>query len=163
MANTYTLINSTTVGSGGAANITFSSIPATYTDLKLVFSLRSDTTGVTEFEVELNSTNPTEKELRGNGISASSNTNAFILANASTTTASTFSNGEVYVSNYAGSNAKTTSIDNVTENNATAAYAETAAGYYSSVTGAVTSIRLADNYGSWVQYSTAYLYGIKNS
>jgi hypothetical protein len=34
MANTYTLIaSSVTVGSGGAANIEFTSIPATYTDL----------------------------------------------------------------------------------------------------------------------------------
>ena len=33
MANTYTLIASLTVGSGGAANIEFTSIPATYTDL----------------------------------------------------------------------------------------------------------------------------------
>jgi hypothetical protein len=33
MANTYTLISSVTVGSGGAANIEFTSIPQTYTDL----------------------------------------------------------------------------------------------------------------------------------
>jgi hypothetical protein len=33
---TYTLINSVTVGSGGAANIEFTSIPATYTDLNLL-------------------------------------------------------------------------------------------------------------------------------
>ena len=35
MANTYVLISSSTVGSGGAASIDFSSIPATYTDLVL--------------------------------------------------------------------------------------------------------------------------------
>ena len=34
MANpTYVLIASNTVGSGGASSVTFSSIPATYTDL----------------------------------------------------------------------------------------------------------------------------------
>jgi hypothetical protein len=33
MATTYEIIASVTVGSGGAANIEFTSIPATYTDL----------------------------------------------------------------------------------------------------------------------------------
>jgi hypothetical protein len=37
MANTFELIASSTVGSGGAANIDFTSIPATYTDLCLKF------------------------------------------------------------------------------------------------------------------------------
>jgi hypothetical protein len=163
MANTYQLIEAITVGSGGAANITFSSIPGTYTDLKLVFSLRSDTGGVTEFDVELNNTNPTQKVLKGNGASASSNTQIFVTATASGATSNTFANGEVYIPNYTSTNAKSVSIDNVTENNGTTAYAELVAGLYSTVTSAVTSIRLADNYGSWIQYSTAYLYGIKNS
>ena len=44
---TYIQIGSTvTVGAGGAANITFSSIPSTYTDLKLVWSARSARTAV---------------------------------------------------------------------------------------------------------------------
>ena len=33
MANTYKLIASNTVGSGGSSGIDFTSIPATYTDL----------------------------------------------------------------------------------------------------------------------------------
>jgi hypothetical protein len=37
MATTYEIIASVTVGSGGAANIEFTSIPATYTDLVLKF------------------------------------------------------------------------------------------------------------------------------
>ena len=40
MATTYTLISSVTVGSGGAANIEFTSIPSTYTDLLLKYYLR---------------------------------------------------------------------------------------------------------------------------
>ena len=43
MANTYTLISSVTVGSGGASSIEFTSIPSTYTDLLLNFSGRSNT------------------------------------------------------------------------------------------------------------------------
>jgi hypothetical protein len=162
MANTYTLIQAQALTSS-AASITFSSIPSTYTDLKLVFSLRSDTGGVTEFEVELNNTNPTQRALVGNGAAASSTTNIYLQATAAGVTSSVFSNGEVYIPNYTSTVAKSASIDNVTENNGTTAYAQIVAGLYSTVTTAVTSIRLADNYGSWVQYSTAYLYGIKNS
>jgi hypothetical protein len=39
MANTFELIASSTVGSGGAANIDFTSIPATFTDLCLSIHL----------------------------------------------------------------------------------------------------------------------------
>jgi hypothetical protein len=42
MAATYKLIETVTVGSGGAANIEFTSIPQTYTDLKLVISGKND-------------------------------------------------------------------------------------------------------------------------
>jgi hypothetical protein len=42
---TYTLINSVTVGSGGAASMEFTSIPSTYTDLVVKISGRSDNTG----------------------------------------------------------------------------------------------------------------------
>jgi hypothetical protein len=163
MATTYTLINSTTVGSGGAASITFSSIPSTYTDLLVKLSVRSDTTGYTNYYLKLNSTNPTQMALVGTGSSASSNTTNYQYANAGGTTANTFTNTEFYIPNYTSSNAKSVSTDETVENNATAARDELYAGLYSSVTSAVTSITITDIYGSWVQYSTAYLYGISNS
>ena len=39
--NTLTKIQTVTVGSGGASSITFSSIPSTYTDLCLKYSIRT--------------------------------------------------------------------------------------------------------------------------
>jgi len=39
------LISSVTVGAGGASSIDFTSIPSTYTDLRLVVSLRSGSSG----------------------------------------------------------------------------------------------------------------------
>jgi hypothetical protein len=39
MATTYEIIASVTVGSGGAADIEFTSIPATYTDLVVNYAL----------------------------------------------------------------------------------------------------------------------------
>jgi hypothetical protein len=80
-------------------------------------------------------------------------------------TASTFGNGEMYISNYTSSNAKCVSIDGVTENNSTGSFATLTVGRWNPVTqAAITSIRLEiDGGGNFVQYSTAYLYGIKNS
>ena len=42
VTNSYESIATVTVGSGGAADVTFSSIPATYTDLLLKLSSRAD-------------------------------------------------------------------------------------------------------------------------
>jgi hypothetical protein len=41
MAITYTLISSVTVGAGGAASMSFTSIPSTYTDLVVFCSGRA--------------------------------------------------------------------------------------------------------------------------
>ena len=43
MATTYTLISSVTVGATAVASVEFTSIPATYTDLVVFLSSRSDT------------------------------------------------------------------------------------------------------------------------
>ena len=167
MANTYTLIASSTVGSGGAANIEFTSIPATYTDLCIITSLRTNRSAVvddTTFSFNSSSANFTAKYLVGDGTSASSGSNSYyLLTNGNTATSSTFSNHSIYIPNYAGSNNKSFSVDSVSENNATAAYALLTAGLWSQ-TAAITSIKMAPLYGTlFLQYSTAYLYGISNS
>jgi hypothetical protein len=164
MANTYTLISSVTVGSGGAANIEFTSIPATYTDLLLKISLRGSFAGVAD-NITLtinNSAIGTPKSLFGNGASAISNADPFVYT-ASTATASTFGNGEFYIPNYTSSNNKSISADTVSENNATTAYTFLTAALWSN-SAAITSIKLAPaGGGTWSQHSTAYLYGISNS
>ena len=78
-----------------------------------------------------------------------------------TYTANTFGNGDIYITNYASSNTKTVSIDGVTENNATGSFAILSTGSWT--TTAITSIKLESDGGTIAQYSTAYLYGIKNS
>lgn len=166
MANTFVLLSSVTVGAGGASSIDFTSIPATYTDLCVVLSGRSTTT-VDYCEVRFNgaSTNLSGRYLYGNGTSAASSTyQPFIYMNSSGNTASTFSNSMVYVPNYAGSNNKSVSIDSVYENNATLAYTEFQAGLWSN-TSAINQVTLVCTGASqnFAQYSTAYLYGIKNS
>ena len=57
MADTYVLINSVTVGAGGASTIEFTSIPSTYTDLLLYCSVRDSatSTGVQNLYITYNS------------------------------------------------------------------------------------------------------------
>jgi hypothetical protein len=159
---TFTLIAAVTA-SGSSDIISFSTIPATYTDLLLKYSLRSDTGGNTEAVIKLNSTSPTQRNVQGSGAAASSNTNAFMIVNASGSTASTYTNGEIYIPNYLSAVTKSASNDVVEENNATSARAQLQAYLYSSVTSAVTSVSITDLYGNWTNLSTAYLYGVSNA
>jgi hypothetical protein len=82
--------------------------------------------------------------------------------NASTSTASTFSNSSFYIPNYADSNNKTVSIDSVTENNGTIAFLGLSAFLWSN-TAAITTVQLRLGYGNFVQHTTATLYGIKKA
>ena len=166
MANTYTLIASSTVGSGGAANIDFTSIPATYTDLVLKLSIRTDKATLGDvwlLKLNTSSANFTARWIEGNGASASSGSSILYGALVgSSATANTFNNTEIYFPNYAGNTNKSFSVDSVTENNATTAYQDLAAGLWSQ-TAAITGINISITSNNLVQYSTAYLYGIKNS
>jgi hypothetical protein len=171
MANTYELIQAQTLGSS-AASVTFSSIPGTYTDLKVVLSARTDTDDGSSGQwgyVNFNgaSTNNSTCILFGTGSGAgsfagSSPTPYGAYVEPSNFTASTFSNSEVYIPNYTSSNNKSYSIDSVTENNATGAYSNLTAGLWSSIA-AITSVVFTPAGGNFVANSTFYLYGIKNS
>jgi hypothetical protein len=168
MANTYTLIQSVTVGSGGAASIAFGSIPQTYTDLLIKLSLRS-TTAVTNRTFYLNpngsSANGTSRILIGNGASASSQTDTRITGRdipGTSATSSVFGNAEFYIPNYRSSVAKSISVDAVMENNATTAVSGITANLWN-VTDAITTLTFVPELGDFAQYSSASLYGIKNS
>jgi hypothetical protein len=166
MANTYTLIQTVTVGSGGAASIDFSLIPQTYTDLVLVTSARSTSTGL-GLIVKFNgsSTNYTGRYIEGNGASASIGTLSINQAGNSVSsayTANVFANNSLYIPNYTGSTFKSSSSDAATENNATTSYLDFYANLWSD-TPAITSIALTASVGNFAEYSSASLYGIKNS
>ena len=169
MANTFELISSYTA-TGSVANISFTSIPATFTDLVLKMSLRSSVTDSSDpydLIFTLNATSTiASKVLRGNGSVVSSNsiTTSILRAGAvpSNWTANTFSNGEIYIPNYTGSQNKSWSSDAVTENNATSADMSIVAGL-TSIAAAITSITIAGAAGNLVEHSTAYLYGVSNA
>ena len=169
MPNTYTKIASSTIGSGGAASIDFSSIPATYTDLKLVASLRSNRTGNVKDTIDLKINNVTttlsQRYLQGNGSAVTTNSlsNYWGETDAATATASVFGSWEAYFPNYAGANFKPFSVESTMEDNATLGILVLAAGLWSTAT-AINQLTLLPVTGTlWVQYSSASLYGIKSS
>jgi hypothetical protein len=167
MPNTFTLIASSTVGSGGAASIDFTSIPSTYTDLLIKISVRSDyaaRSNTVQLNINGSAISFTSKDLYGSGSAAASfsGTVGIGAVSAAASTSNTFANSEVYIPNYAGSNNKSYSVDSVQEDNQTEAYADLVAGLLSN-TAAITSLSIKSNVGSFVQYSTAYLYGIVKS
>ena len=171
MATTYTLISSVTVGSGGAANMDFTSIPQTYTDLKIVISARNTAASGVESQILLtvngNGSNGSWKLLYGNGSAAVSGAGSGYLqpahAPSATTTANTFGNAEIYFPNYTSTTTyKSFSSDFVTENNATSSLLGIYANLWSS-NSAITQLTLTSNVSNFVQYSTAYLYGISNA
>ena len=167
---TYRLIETVTVGSGGASSIDFTSIPQTFTDLLVVTSIKGVRSGSTNSLIIVrfngSTTSFTNRNLFGNGSGLDSLTDTAtfdFLGNGSTATASVFGSASIYIPNYTSSNYKSSSVDAVTENNATNAYQLFNAGLWSD-TAAITSIEIAvaGDTTSIVEYSSASLYGIKN-
>jgi hypothetical protein len=173
MATTYQLISSNVLSSS-AASVTFSAIPATYTDLVLRWSGRSDVAGqaIKNVSLTFNSIGGTDyssTRLQGDGNSAASgrvSSAASITLNfateGATATANTFSNNEIYIPSYAVSQNKPIGIFNAQEDNITNAYLVAQAGLLSN-TAAITSITLSVSSDNFVSGSSFYLYGIKNS
>lgn len=175
MANTYTLIESKILTSN-AASVTFTSIPQTYTDLKLLLSFRNTTGGVnsdTQIQFGYGSTptfdtgsNYPSKVIQGTGSAVNSFTETAIDARptGAGATANTFASAEIYIPNYTSSNYKSISRDLTGEDNATTIYQDLAAILWQN-TNAITAIKIdASVYGNTIlSGSSFYLYGIKNS
>jgi hypothetical protein len=166
MPNNYVLLEKIVVGSAGASSVTFANIPQTgYTDLVVKASARTTDSNNTIYlgtEFNGNSTGYSARDLYGTGSTAASRVPTGTLApvipgNAST--ASVFSNMEIYIPNYTSSNAKSYTVDSVTENNGTTAFQALTALLWSN-TAAITSIKLTPELGSLVANSTFYLYGV---
>ena len=169
MADTFVKIASVTVGSGGASSIDFTSIPNTYTDLNLLLSLRSnDTGGVYEYlKISLNGSTSsfTGKYLMGSGssVSTGSTTDLIGIQNGDLATTSTFGSGSIYITNYATTNYKSISAENIGETNATTIYMMMNAQLWSN-SAAINAISIKPNSTLlWKQFSTATLYGISKS
>lgn len=163
MAFTYSKLAEVTLSST-TSTIDFTNIPQNYNDLIIKLSLRSDTNSVEGLLMSINgsSSNFTSRFVdSGAGTPRTGTAKVDGIVNGTDYTASTFSSNEIYIPNYTSSNFKSYSVDYVTENNASAGYNGFSALLWSNVT-AITSLsfRRASS-GSFVQYSTATLYGVK--
>ena len=173
MATTFTLISSTTVGSGGASSIDFTSIPSTYTDLQILFSGRS-TSAVTGLGLyfQFNGSSSaiyTYNELYaysgGIGPFKQTSITDFFAGYVPGTsgTASTFSSNNIYIPNYASSTNKPVFLSNAWEVNSTTGWQnDLVVGLWAS-TAAINRVYIYPGSGNFAQYTTAYLYGISNA
>ena len=172
MAATFKLIASHTVESGGTPSINFTSIPQTYTDLILKVSVRNNASATirnSNLRVNNNSSSIYSEMIIdgiGTGTPSSSSTSGILLnwgglANDTVSTANTFSNYEIYIPNYTSSANKTISVDAVAENNAT--FGQTRfSSLLASTSAPITSVNIIGEV-DFLQYSTAYLYGVSNA
>lgn len=159
-----------TVGAGGTYVVTFNNIPQTFTDLKLVVSLRENSTGtINQLFVRFNGSsaaNYSRTTVYGynNGVFSDRATNqtemGITFTNPGSSTASTFSNNELTIPNYTSSNFKSIIGDGVSENNGVL-YAAPAlgAGLWAN-TSAITSLTVFYSTVVIQQYTTISLYGI---
>jgi hypothetical protein len=170
MPKQYACLDEVTVGAGGAASINFTSIPSTYTDLAVMISMKSTNSSWQGTTLRFNGTSSgySDRFLNGDGSSATSGSNLnggtaiYIGANPATAETNAFSNTQIYIPNYTSSSNKSVSIDQVSDFNTTLSFAALIAGLWQN-TAAITSIAIAGSAGNLAQYTTATLYGIKNS
>ena len=175
MPSSRMLISSQTLGSA-AASVTFSSIPATYTDLVLKYTARHDNAfAISQVLITFNgdtAANYSETVFYGNSVSGASgrqsamNAIDFNYVNADSSTANIFSSNELYIPNYTVSANKPMSWVGVTENNATTSNSAMIVANASlwRNNAAISSITLtAAASRNFLTNSSFYLYGISST
>lgn len=166
MPATYEPIQSYTLASA-ASSIDFTSIPATYTDLRLVWVGRS-TVDIVSLRMRFNSDSSTlysNTILYGDGSAAASTRNSnraqidMPPIGGVSTTVPTFVTSDIF--SYAGSTFKTVLTTGSDDRNGSG-YVSREVDLYRSTT-AISSITLLLSSGNFATGTTATLYGIKNA
>jgi hypothetical protein len=175
-ATSYESIATVSVGSGGAANVEFTSIPATFTHLQVRLIAR-DNRNASGDNFNLTYNNDTTAAnyvsyhwILGDGSTVTAGAVAggvqgkHIIGEVSTaqTAANIFSVGIIDILDYANTNKyKTLRNLNGLDKNGSGALTFSSGVYLS--TNAITSIQIAGNNGNLVQYSHFALYGIRSA
>jgi hypothetical protein len=164
MAATYEPIATTTLSSA-ASSITFSSIPGTYTDLRLVVCGADASAVATYYALQFNSdtaANYSRTRISGNGTAASSNrttgdTNLSIGVTAASSTNLSMVTADIF--SYAGSTYKTTLSQSSGDNNGSGQVNCFVSLWRS--TSAINAIKVfLDSGNNLIAGTTATLYGI---
>lgn len=172
---TFTLISSYTVTSESTSQIEFTSIPQIYTDLCIKIScktVRNDgikfDNGYMKFNNNTSSYSnkfiygwPANSAIPASGTGDSTSFQNIYMASAQTN-ANTFGNSEVYIVNYTTSNNKEILVDAGCDNNSSSSIVSFSGQKWSN-SAPVTSIQIQGGSGNLVQFSSVYLYGIKNT
>ena len=175
ITNSYESISTTTVGSGGASSVTFSSIPSTYQHLQVRAFLQSNraTFGTTTSLIRINSdtgSNYYNHVLAGNGSAATagaySGTSIEPSDNSGTGVSSAFGVSVTDILDYTNTNKNTTvRILGGIDINGTIAGSPGFVSLSSALwnnTAAVTSLTFTPAHGTqWNEYSSFALYGIR--
>jgi hypothetical protein len=165
--NSYESIATTTVGGGGSATISFSSIPSTFKHLQLRIIARSTAGGssVTGMNCSINSSVNAVRNhyLYGNGSSASAGSqvaNQIGWATGTSMLASTFATSIVDILDYQNTNKNKTfrmlSGDDTNGAGDIALFSQ-----LFDTTAAISTLTLSLGAGNFAQYSQAALYGIR--
>jgi len=157
MPTTYEKIATNTLGSA-AASVTFSSIPATYTDLVLVVA--GGTTITTDIYIEFNgdtATNYSRTYLAGDGSSASSGRNTSVTSIPSFYIGSGQSTGYAHIMSYANTNVNKTIL---ARSSSAGVFVISVVGLWRS-TAAINSIKVFVSGTTIAAGCTFTIYGIK--
>jgi len=168
---TMSLIQTVTLPSTTNA-ISFSTIPGTYKDLYLIFSVRgTDAATRVPFIMTFNNNSSSYSGVRGyafeGGLGADSGTSYTYIPlssiNSAGVSANIFSPGEVYIFNYAANTSKTAKSMYMASNTSSSSFVLGLGHHGWANSSAVTSIQLypLPGNGDLVAGSTASLYGIK--
>lgn len=172
--NTFELIASSTVGATSVASIDFTGLSSLFTDLAIFTSVRSSDLGIRtalNMTVASSGSSYTSRLLRGyDNTTVDSATGGTTSINtmrvpAALNTASVFSNDVIYIPSYRSSNYKSISVDNTMETiltTGTTNYLSFTAGLWSN-TSTISQISFTLGAGNFVQYSSIYIYGVKNA
>lgn len=160
MASTYEKISTTTLGSA-ASTITFSSIPATYTDIVLIFNGLRTSSGDLDLQLRFNSdtgSNYSDSELRSwaNNIGASRNSNATFIRLGVLTADRGILN--THIMNYSNTTTYKTVISR--QDSVNTAYGMNMKACLWRSTSAINSITLGASAGNFETGATATIYGI---
>lgn len=161
----YESIATTTVGAGGSGTITFSSIPSTYTHLQLRTFTNNPTslTNTTRFNSD-SGANYSFHFLSGNGssfeVSGGASTGAIPNITYASTATNNFFTGVIDILDYANTN-KNKTVRSLTgwDTNGGGSIHLRSGAWYS--TAAINSITITADAGSFSQYSSFALYGLK--
>lgn len=168
VTSSYESIATVTVGSGGTANVDFTSIPATYTHLQIRFILQSNTgdQSILTFNNQKVSGDYRFHWLAGNGSAASAGASGTtdsikFIQSGTSTSGSVFNVGVIDILDYANTNKNKTVRTLTGRDNNGSGQVELTSGLWMK-TEAINRITFIGQ-SSWNQYSQFALYGIKGA